>query len=359
MAYSLGVDLGTTYSAAAVARDGKVEVVTLGSTSPVIPSVVVLRADGDVLVGEAADRRSISEPTRTAREFKRRLGDPTPIVLGGTPYGAEALMAHLLRAIVTLVTDREGEAPATVVLTHPANYGPFKLGLLEEAARLAGLDLSRVCYVTEPQAAAVSYARSQRVAPGELVAVYDFGGGTFDAAMVRRTDDGFELVGTPEGIDRLGGIDIDAAVLAHVNESVDGMLSELDTSDAGTRAALGRLRDECRAAKEALSSDTDTAVGVAVPGLQTEVRLTREELETMIRPRVAETVEALRRAIASCGVPIEQVSRVLLVGGTSRMPLVEQTLRDRLPRAALRRLKSFHSVVHGLARHAEGLSREN
>src|SRR5262245_44634648 len=98
MTYTLGVDLGTTYSAAAIARGGRVEIVTLGTTAPVIPSVVVLRDDGEVLVGEAADRRSLTEPTRTAREFKRRLGDPTPIVLGGTPYGAEALMAHLLRA---------------------------------------------------------------------------------------------------------------------------------------------------------------------------------------------------------------------------------------------------------------------
>ncbi|HEX9258200.1 MAG TPA: Hsp70 family protein, partial [Acidimicrobiales bacterium] len=328
MTYTLGVDLGTTYSAAAVARDGRVEVCTLGTTAPAIPSVVVLRPDGEVLVGEAADRRSLSEPSRTAREFKRRLGDPTPIVLGGTPYGAESLMAHLLKVIVAQVTEREGDEPARIVLTHPANYGQYKLGLMQEAARLAGLDLHRVHYVSEPQAAAVSYAQSQRVEAGEMVAVYDFGGGTFDAAVVRRTDQGFELMGTPEGMDRLGGIDVDAAVLAHVNTTVDGMLSDLDTSDPSTRSALSRLRDECREAKEALSTDTDTTIPVSIPGLQTEVRLTREELEGMIRPRLNETVDALVRAVSSAGLTMDQVSRILLVGGTSRIPLVGQLVRE-------------------------------
>lgn len=94
MPYRLGIDLGTTYTAAATERGGRVEVSSLGTTSPVIPSVVLLRDDGDVLVGEAAVRRGIDQPSRMAREFKRRLGDPVPLVLGGTPYGAEALMGH-------------------------------------------------------------------------------------------------------------------------------------------------------------------------------------------------------------------------------------------------------------------------
>ena len=115
MEYSLGIDLGTTYSAAATARDGRIEIFQLGERAATIPSIVVLRADGEVLTGDAAERRSLSEPTRTAREFKRRLGDPTPIILGGTPYGAEALLAHLLRAIVVRVTEQSGGAPASIV----------------------------------------------------------------------------------------------------------------------------------------------------------------------------------------------------------------------------------------------------
>src|SRR5262249_18734283 len=153
--YAVGIDLGTTYSAAAIARATTVETFTLGTTAPQIPSVVVVRENGEVLTGDAADRRAASEPTRTAREFKRRLGDPVPIIVGGTPYGPEALMAFLLSAIVAQVTAREGSPPDVVVLTHPANYTEYKRGLLQEAARLAGLDLARVQLLTEPEAAAI------------------------------------------------------------------------------------------------------------------------------------------------------------------------------------------------------------
>ncbi|MDQ1463806.1 MAG: molecular chaperone DnaK, partial [Actinomycetota bacterium] len=330
MAYSLGIDVGTTYSAAAVARDaGPVEVCTLGTTSQSIPSVVVLREDGEILTGEAAERRAPGEPGRTAREFKRRLGDPIPIIIGSTPYGAEALMALVIRDIVAAVTTREGSAPDVVVLTHPANYSDYKRDLLAEAARLAGLDLARVRFVTEPQAAAVAYASQRRVEPGEVVAVYDFGGGTFDAAVVRKDEGhGFTLLGRPEGMERLGGIDVDQAVLAHVDQAVAGLVSATDTADPAARSAAVRLREEVRRAKEALSADTDATIAVSLPGLQTEVRLTREELEGMIRPRVTETVEALRRAVASTGLTMDDVSRVLLVGGSSRIPLVGLLVRE-------------------------------
>ncbi|MBA2281067.1 MAG: Hsp70 family protein, partial [Acidimicrobiia bacterium] len=290
--YALGIDLGTTYSAAAVARGEVVEVCTLGATAPQIPSIVVLRDDGEILTGEAAERRAVGEPARTAREFKRRLGDPVPVIVGTTPYGAEALMAHLLRAIVQQVTEREGSAPDVVVLTHPANYGEYKTGLLREAARLAGVDLGGLVLVSEPAAAAVAYARQQRVEAGEVVAVYDFGGGTFDAAVVRKGESGFEAIGSPEGMERLGGIDIDQAVLAHVDTALGGLVSAADPADPQVRAAQARLRDECRRAKEALSTDTDTSIPVSLPGVQTEVRLTRDELELMVRPRLAETVAA-------------------------------------------------------------------
>ncbi|MFT3851597.1 MAG: Hsp70 family protein [Ilumatobacteraceae bacterium] len=326
MGYQLGVDLGTTYTAAAVGRDGRAEAVTLGASNPVMPSVVLLRADGEVIVGEVAVRRGLGEPTRVAREFKRRLGDPTPLVLGGTPYGAESLMSHLLREVVRLVTEREGEAPERVVLTHPANYGPYKLDMMREVARLAGLSLDRVSFLTEPEAAAVSYATRNRVEPGQVVAVYDFGGGTFDAAMVRRTADGFSLIGRPEGMERFGGIDIDAAIVAHVDQALDGAISAMNPEDVAVQAGVARLRDDCRAAKEALSADTDTRIAVSLPGLQTEVPLSRSDLEEMVRPRLHETVDALRRAVSSAGLQMSEISRVLLVGGSSRIPLVADTI---------------------------------
>ena len=335
--FALGIDLGTTYSAAAILRGSVVEVCVLGTVAPQIPSVVVHRdpavADGDgLLVGEAAERRAATEPTRTAREFKRRLGDPIPIIVGGTPFGAEALMAELLAAIVGQVTEREGRAPGVVVLTHPANYTEYKRGLLRDAARLAGLNPADLRLISEPEAAAIAYARQERIAAGQVIAVYDFGGGTFDAAVVRATTDGFELLGVPEGMERLGGIDFDQAVLAHVDVALDGLLSAADGSDEQVRIGLVRARAACQMAKEALSNDTDATIPVSLPGIQTDVRLTREEFELMVRPRIIETVAALQRTIASAGLTDDQIDWVLLVGGSSRMPIVAQVLRESLGR---------------------------
>ena len=325
--YALGVDLGTTASAAAIARGSDARPLALESDSAQMPSVVVIRESGEVLVGEAAERQSSAEPLRTTREFKRRLGDPVPVVIGGTPHSVESLMAHLLRRIVARATEQEGEPPSLVVLTHPANYYGYKIATLREAARLAGLDAERVLLLTEPEAAAIAYTRQQPVEPGEVVAVYDFGGGTFDAAVLRRTAERFELVGAPEGMERFGGIDIDQAVLALVDDHLDGRIASADATDASTLAAVWVLRADCRRAKEVLSAATDTEIPVAVVDVRTQVRLTRGELEDMVRPRLDETVRSLERTVASAGLSMDQVSKVLLVGGSSRMPLVADHLR--------------------------------
>jgi actin-like ATPase involved in cell morphogenesis len=326
VAYALGIDIGTTYSAAAVARNGRSDILSLGTDVASVPTVVVLRADGEVLVGEAAERRAMTEPDRVAREFKRRIGDPVPIIVGGTPYGVEALTGHVLQWIVARANEQQGGPPDAVCLTHPANWGTFKQDLLHQAARLAGL--GDVHLLTEPQAAALRYAAEGRVDPGSVVAVYDFGGGTFDAALVRSEPAGFELLGTPEGMERLGGIDFDQAVFAHVDRSLDGMVRELDHDDPAVRAAVTRLRADCRRAKEALSSDTDSVIPVLLPTLQTEVRITRAEFEAMIRPRVVETIDALRRAVSSADLAMGDLYRVLLVGGSSRIPLVGELVRE-------------------------------
>ncbi len=295
--YALGIDLGTTFTAAAITRGGHAEVVTLGSKAAAIPSVVFLKEDGSFLVGEAAIRRAATDPSRVAREFKRRIGDPTPILLGRAPYGAEALMARLLRATVDAVTEREGGAPRSIAVSHPANWGPYKLDLLMQAVRMAEVRVDR--YLTEPEAAAISWAAAERVAAGTVVAVYDLGGGTFDAAVLRKTERDFAILGEPEGIERLGGIDFDQALFVHTATALDGAIEALDPTDPGVLAALARLRQEVVDAKEALSTDTDTTIPVLLPGLSTEVRVTRAEFESMIRPPLTDTVAALRRALRS------------------------------------------------------------
>jgi molecular chaperone DnaK len=325
MSYQLGIDLGTTYTAAAVSRateqqHADPEMVSLGDRSVQVPSVLYLAPDGAVLVGEAAERRASTDPDRVVREFKRQVGDEIPLVVGGRPIPAHELAAMLVAWVVQRVAEREGAPARRIALTHPASWGPHKKELLHGALAARGLN---VTFLAEPQAAALSYAAAERVERGSTIAVYDLGGGTFDSAVVRKNGT-FTLLGRPEGIDRLGGVDFDDEVFSHVRESIGGAFDQLDPADETVVAAVSRLRRECKEAKEALSADTEVRIAVLLPGLQTAVRLTRGEFEAMIRPQLEESVGALHRAVASAGLSPSDLSAVLLVGGSSRIPLVAQ-----------------------------------
>jgi actin-like ATPase involved in cell morphogenesis len=302
------------------------------------------------MVGEAAQRRLSNDPSRVAREFKRRIGDPTPLLVGGSPVAAEALTARLAKAVVATVAEREGSMPERITVTHPAAWGPFKLDLLQHAMRMA--DLRDVTFVSEPEAAAWEYAATRPLADGATIAVYDLGGGTFDATLLSVGEDGFAVLGEPEGIDRFGGIDIDQAVFAFVVEALDGAVEALDPDDPVALSGLMRLRADCVEAKEALSSDHEAAVPVVLPNVQTEVRITRPELEAMIRPVMGDTVSAMRRALQSAGTSASELSAVLLVGGSSRIPLVGEVVSELLGRPVAVDAHPKHLVAMGAARHA-------
>ena len=347
MSYGLGVDLGTTFTAAAVARDGRIEMATLGDHTDAVPSVVLIRDDGTVLTGEAAERRATVEPDRVARAVKRRFGDPMPVILGGAPHPATALIAHQLSDVVDLVSEREGSRPSVVTLTHPANWGPYKRELFAQVPVMAGL--GEVHMLTEPEAAAAHYAHNDRLDPGALVAVYDLGGGTFDATVLRTTEHGFDILGRPEGIEGLGGIDFDEAVFTHVDQTLDGAVSRLDPADPRATSAAIRLRHECVIAKETLSADTETTIPVLLPELQTEVRLTRGEFEKMIRPAIGATIASLRRALQSARIDPAQLHTVLLVGGSSRIPMVAHLVSAELGRPTSVDAHPKHAIALGAA----------
>lgn len=333
MTYSLGVDLGTTFTAAAVCQPGgQPSMVSLGASGYAIPSVLFLRDDGTFLVGEGAEMRATADPTRVARYFKRQLGDSGSRFIGGTPYSAQALTARLLAHVLNTVADRQGEQPGSVVLTHPANWGPYRREVLEQAAAMAGVT-AQVQLVSEPEAAASHYAKSERVDAGELIGVYDLGGGTFDAVIMRRTTDGFEVVGQPQGVERLGGVDFDDVIWAFVAEASDLDMSEMMNSDDEAVLAAGHaLRNSCVDAKRLLSVDTNARIRVALPSVNRSVRLNRKEFENRIRPRLVETIMALEAALTSGNVAATDLSRILLVGGSSRIPLVNQLLAQHFGR---------------------------
>jgi molecular chaperone DnaK len=335
MSYWLGVDVGSTFTAAAICRvdagrRALPEVVPLGTRSNAVSSVVYLGPDGEVIVGEAAERRAVTHPDRVVREFKRRIGDEVPMVIGGAPHSAPEITAKVLRWVVDRVAQREGGPATGIVITHPASWGTYKIRIIAQA--LGVTDLPDITFRTEPEAAAASYALQERIESGSTIAVYDLGGGTFDAAVVRKTGTAtFSVLGHPQGLEQLGGVDFDDAVFAHVLAAVPD-LAELDPDDPATLAATAVLRGECTAAKEALSVDTEVTIPVLAPGIRSQVRLVRAEFEDMIRPQVAETVEALRRTLRSADVDPQDLDAVLLVGGSSRVPLVAQLVSAELGR---------------------------
>jgi actin-like ATPase involved in cell morphogenesis len=347
--YRLGIDVGTTFTAAAIAEGDRCEALALGTRALVAPTVVFVEESGDTTIGEAAERRAATNPARVVREFKRRIGDPTPIIVAGTPWPTDLLLARVLNWVLSRAVTERGTMPDSVTLTHPATWGDFRLEILRQAAVHAGLPA--VDLLSEPAAAAAYYATERDLPTGAVVAVYDFGGGTFDAAVVRRSASGFELIGVPQGLEHAGGLDIDAALFDIVRGSVGGAIDALDPDDPSVVVDLQELRRDCTAAKEALSDETSTVVPIRLPGLRHDLRITRTELEDRIRPLVIETTHALRRAVESAGVAVHDLSAVLLVGGSSRVPLVGELVAGELGRPIAVNVNPKLAVAQGAALH--------
>ena len=346
MTYSLGVDLGTTFVAAAVARPVGVAMVPLGDQSVVAPAVVAVRPDGSIVTGDAAERRAVSQPALVARSVRRRLGDPEPVRLGDVSYPVTTLLAAQLRDVVARAADREGEPADRVVLAHPTTWAPARRGRFEEVARAAGVEAPTL--VTDAEAA-VYHAAPGRLRAGGVIAVYDLGGGGFEATIVRTRPEGPEILGTPEGVDEFGGLDVDEAILSYVDDAVGGALARLDVDDARTAVALARLRHDCVLAKENLSLDTETVVPVFLPGRHFEIKLNRTTFDQMLRSRVESTVDALSRAVRSAGLTAADVDAVLLIGGSSRIPLVMETVTREFGRPLLEGVHPVHAVALGAA----------
>lgn len=305
--------------------------VTLGNRSTCAPSVLHIGRDGAVLVGDAAERRAATDPSGVAREFKRRIGDETPMLLGDGGHTAHELTARLARWVVDLVRSREGGEPEQISITHPAGWGGHKTSLLGTA--LAEVGLGDSLLLSEPAAAAIAYAATERLAPGATVGVYDLGGGTVDIAVLRKDSIGsFELVGEPAGDDHFGGVDFDELLFERIRNQFPELMTGLSADDPLALSAVARLRREITEAKEALSLDTEADIPVLLPSGQRQARLIRAEFEAMIRPALEETVDLMRRTIRAAGLTEADLAAVLLVGGSSRIPLVTELLSAGLGR---------------------------
>ncbi|TDP94873.1 Hsp70 family protein [Labedaea rhizosphaerae] len=325
MSHQVSVDLGATSTAAAVCRAGRAELMPLGTRSAFLPTVAFVNADRTVAFGQQAQALAPTDPGRVARQFTRRIGDPTPLRLGDASIPAEVLAARFVGHVLAQVAAKTGGAPTQVALTHPDAWGKHRLTSLRNA--LVAQGLGAVVFLSAAQAAAEAHASRMRVPAGRVVAVADLGGSAMTATLVRATPDGrFAQAGAPEEVE-IGGLDLDEVVFEHVRAAVGPAWDQLDPADPALAAGFARLRTECELAKEALSANTDVQIPVELPGIDTSVRLTRAEFEELIAPAAAELAAALERVIGDAD-PVA----VLLVGGTARIPLLTQVVSAQLNR---------------------------
>ncbi|MGH3747039.1 MAG: Hsp70 family protein, partial [Micromonosporaceae bacterium] len=327
----LGIDFGTSNTVAMLRMpDGRVRPL-LFDGSPMLPSAVYLAPDGRMLVGRDAERNARVDPTRFEPNPKRRIDDST-VFLGDKELPVPRLMAHVLEQVLTEARRQIGGNPAEVRMTHPARWGERRRSILVEAARLAGLPRPQL--IAEPVGAA-SYFTSvlgTAVPVGRSLAIYDLGGGTFDATVVRRTQTGFEVL-AEEGLSDVGGLDFDHAIVEHLgktySESHHQMWTKLvKPQEAGDRRYRRMLYEDVRGCKEMLSRTSNA--DIHLPALEVDAHLTRDEFESLVKPHLEQTVECLKRTIAGARLQSKDMVGIFLVGGSSRIPLAGHLIHTEL-----------------------------
>ncbi|WP_344481020.1 Hsp70 family protein [Glycomyces endophyticus] len=325
---SLGIDFGTSHTIAVVRRaDGGVRPL-LFDGAPLMPSAVCADAEGGLLVGRDAVHAGRRHPERFEPNPKRLIDRPSTL-LGSREYPVPDLIAAVLGAVADECRRVVG-VPAQVTLTVPAEWGPARRQVVEDAAARSGL--GRVRLVPEPVAAATYYAEAlkHRTAVGSSIVVYDLGAGTFDASVVRRTESGFETVAL-DGRGDLGGLDIDAALIDHLGKvygTREGWQRLMHPETVEERRHLRDFQEEVRGAKERLSRHQQS--DIAIPLLDVEAHLTRSELEQIARPHLEQTIRVTLAVIRAAGLNLADSAGVFLVGGASRMPLVATMLHREL-----------------------------
>jgi actin-like ATPase involved in cell morphogenesis len=323
----LAIDLGTSHTVGVVHREGQQVRPLIFDGSPLLPSGVALADDGTLVTGRDAERIAQLWPDRYEPHPKRRV-DEGSVLLGDRVLPISELLAVVLRRVV----GEAGPAAANTVLTCPADWGRPRREVLRDAARRAGL--GDVTLVDEPVAAAAycMAVAGQRLYVGQALVVFDFGGGTLDVTVVRRDADQLRVLATG-GLDDLGGLDVDAAVVGHLGHLVElrdpalwrRLQSPADPAQGRDRRAFWT---EARAAKEMLSRTSSAPV--QVPGRPDALHLTRDELERIAGPLIARAVDETRRVVERAALGTGALAGVLLVGGSSRIPLVASRLHARL-----------------------------
>ena len=341
----VGIDLGTTNSEVAVLSDGRPRVIEVDG-DPILPSIVGLTEDGRLLVGKPARNQWVTAPDRTIKSIKRKMGQDVTVSLGDQKYRPQEISAMILRKLKDAAEADLGRPVRKAVITVPAYFNDSQRQTTREAGELAGLEVVRI--LNEPTAAALTYDPQ---AETEKFLVYDLGGGTFDVSIVQAEHGVFEVLAS-HGDTQLGGDDFDELLLNHVADEFHEMFSVDLRANSTTRA---RLLKAVEAAKRGLSDHAFVRIeeefiaekdGVPLH-LSTEIE--RKAFEELIQPLLDRTLQCVQRSLDDARLTASQIDRVVLVGGSTRTPLIGTMLEDRLGQPAHREIHPDLCVAMGAA----------
>lgn len=322
----IGIDLGTTNSCTAVMEGGKAVVIHNAEGSRTTPSVMALTKNGERLIGDAAKRQSAANPERTVSSIKRHMGTDYRVKIDGKKYLPQEISAQILMKLKQDAESYLGMEVTEAVITVPAYFNDAQRQATKDAGRIAGLEVKRI--INEPTAAALAYGLDNGTE--QKIMVYDLGGGTFDVSVIQIEDGVIEVLAT-SGNNHLGGDDFDEAVAAYLVETfkkTDGIDLKKDVQ------AMQRIMEAAEKAKIELSSMSETNINlpfIVVDRGEThhmDIQLTRTKFDELTYSLVSKTEEPVRNALKGAGLSAGEINRVLMVGGSTRIPSVQRKVAE-------------------------------
>lgn len=357
MSKVIGIDLGTTNSVVAVMEGGEPTVITNPEGSRLTPSVVGFTKDGQRLVGQMAKRQAISNPTRTISSIKRHMGEAGyRVEIDDKKYSPEEISAMILQKLKADAEKYLGETVTQAVITVPAYFSDSQRQATKDAGKIAGLDVLRI--INEPTAASLAYGIDKT--DDHTILVYDLGGGTFDVSILELGDGVFEVKAT-NGDTHLGGDDFDKRI---VDWMVDDFKAKNGIDLSTDKMALQRLREAAEKAKIELSSMVQTEINLpyitagADGPKHLEMTLTRAKFEDMTADLVERTIGPTQRALSDAGLTADKIDKVILVGGSSRIPAVQEAIKRIMGKEPTRNVNPDECVAIGAAIQAGVLAGE-
>lgn len=357
----LGIDFGTCFTSAAILLGDQFRFIQDtggGNAQPAYPSAVYLDAEGELLLGTLAKNMARRDPSRFRQEFKRELGSDTPFYLGEQQFLPQDLIARLLHQLKSEAEQRYNTVFPAAVLTVPASYDAYRRRLMLEAGVAAGFRADGVVLLDEPEAAALAYDRQlqqqgRAIEEGAIILVYDLGGGTFDAALMRKEGERFRSLVPPVGDPHCGGIDFDRAIYQEILATGGTELEEaLAAENMSVQALRKRLQiaDLCREVKHQLTRLPRYEDLLPEPSVE-EFMLPRATFEQKIAPHIERTIALCEELVSCAGCSWDDISGLLLVGGSSRIPYISTRLTEAFGRPLWQVEDAQMAVCMGAALH--------